>query len=434
LDDGGNVWDAFYDNNSGWHSQQINGPPALPLVGSCTSSPSAAGGLSVSVFGGQQHFAYLDDEGNVWDAFYDNNSGWHSQQINAGSTSCTLGPPAVGGVVTSVFGGQQHFAYLESPSGYGLLLLSVLSNSPANPNSGSVRIDLLGGNDFALAASSDYVSYMFKKQNLTVPDFGISWNWSVGPINGTISYNLHVNSITVGLGSGQFTLTIQGHAHTDSSIGPVNFPDTDFTITQNFSLTVSNSVVTLNALGDPSIGLTGILGSIQGAFNGSLVSAIKPTLDQSRMQLQTSIQSMLNTQTQSVIQSLHKSLQLPAPQVDYSGVTVESDGIILFGSITFTDQVPAYVQFTQRDATNQAGQIELNALASWIPGGTIGNETPSEVAFIWTLSDDSGKQTVITENHKFVTRINRNILGSRICLTVLGTRVTGQSVTDTECQ
>jgi hypothetical protein len=50
-----------------------------------TNGPQAAAGPFVNTFVGfdQQHFAYRDADGIIWDSFYDNPSrSWNCQQIN----------------------------------------------------------------------------------------------------------------------------------------------------------------------------------------------------------------------------------------------------------------------------------------------------------------------------------------------------------------
>jgi hypothetical protein len=107
CDGAGNIWDCWYDgHSSSWNSQQLNN-------GARTTGPSAAAVPAVSVFGQQQHFAYRDSAGVVWDAWYnDTGNSWNLQQLN-GSGGRTDGPPAVAGPVASVFGDQQHFAYTD---------------------------------------------------------------------------------------------------------------------------------------------------------------------------------------------------------------------------------------------------------------------------------------------------------------------------------
>jgi hypothetical protein len=63
LDAGGNIQDCWYDGSGGWHLQQINN-------GGMTPGPSAAGGAFVCVYNRQQHFAYRDADGNIWDSWW----------------------------------------------------------------------------------------------------------------------------------------------------------------------------------------------------------------------------------------------------------------------------------------------------------------------------------------------------------------------------
>src|SRR6516225_6613341 len=87
-DSAGTIWDAFW-NGDQWHLQQTN-------AGGKTTGPAAVpgGGPFVSVYKDQQHFAYLDSAGTIWDAFW-NSDKWNLQQINSGGK--TTGPAAVPG-------------------------------------------------------------------------------------------------------------------------------------------------------------------------------------------------------------------------------------------------------------------------------------------------------------------------------------------------
>src|SRR5438309_1717487 len=87
-----------YDNQ--WHFQQIN-----------TGGHPAAGDIVVSVFDSadQQHFAYPDSAGNIWDSyFWRGGNRWTFQQIN------THGHAPSGGIAVSAFFDQQHFAWKDS--------------------------------------------------------------------------------------------------------------------------------------------------------------------------------------------------------------------------------------------------------------------------------------------------------------------------------
>jgi hypothetical protein len=90
------------------------------------NAPPAASGLFVSVFHNQQHFAYLDatpgNEGAIQDAWWDgDHKQWKLQQINMPGQEGIDAPPAAGGLFVSAFHNQQHFAYLD---GKVLLIVS----------------------------------------------------------------------------------------------------------------------------------------------------------------------------------------------------------------------------------------------------------------------------------------------------------------------
>lgn len=122
LDINGNVQDAWYDPSSGWHIQQINNPgnPSLPGEYVAANAPATSDTPFVSVYRNQQHFTYLDNNSNIQDVWYDS-SAWHLQQINnAGNPSlpdeyvATNGPAAYATRFVSVYNDQQHFTYIEA--------------------------------------------------------------------------------------------------------------------------------------------------------------------------------------------------------------------------------------------------------------------------------------------------------------------------------
>ena len=124
VDPGGNLQDCWYDGPTNrWHLQQINNAngngPTVP--GEYVACPQATapvrdfgpGGPFVCAFGDQQHFAYMDANGNIQDCWYDSPSGsWNLQQVNNGGR--TDGPPVYGSLFVCAFGDQLHFAYVDS--------------------------------------------------------------------------------------------------------------------------------------------------------------------------------------------------------------------------------------------------------------------------------------------------------------------------------
>jgi hypothetical protein len=117
-DGNGNVQDAWRDGG-GWHLRQINDadgkgatvPGPIYIAGHHTlgiddqpvkATAPAVGGLFVSAYNGEHHFAYLDAHGGIEDVWFDGND-WRLQQINAsagvtvsGEYPATGGPPAAG--------------------------------------------------------------------------------------------------------------------------------------------------------------------------------------------------------------------------------------------------------------------------------------------------------------------------------------------------
>lgn len=95
----------------GWNLQQING-------GGRTDGPPVANWMySVTVFNDQQHFTYSDNNGVLWNSWYDGpTSSWNLQQITGSFPfGLTAGPPAntQGEVFVSMFRDQQHFSYMD---------------------------------------------------------------------------------------------------------------------------------------------------------------------------------------------------------------------------------------------------------------------------------------------------------------------------------
>jgi hypothetical protein len=111
-DESGIIWDSWYDG--GWHLQKING-----LDGK-TSGPVAVAGPFIGVFNDQQHFGYLDNTGIISDSWYDGHGNWNLQEINFLSSSDAPAfidtrpgaPPPMVAIWTDGANSQQHFTYL----------------------------------------------------------------------------------------------------------------------------------------------------------------------------------------------------------------------------------------------------------------------------------------------------------------------------------
>src|SRR5271165_1318958 len=130
LDGNGNLQDCWYDGDANqWNLQQINnanaaGPSVANEFVAVPAATAPAGSPFVCTFGNQQHFTYLDGNGNLQDCWYDGDANqWNLQQIN----NATAAGPSVANEFVAVpaatapagspfvctFGNQQHFTYLD---------------------------------------------------------------------------------------------------------------------------------------------------------------------------------------------------------------------------------------------------------------------------------------------------------------------------------
>jgi hypothetical protein len=155
-DAAGNIWDSYYRPDTGkWNLQQINN-------GGVTKGPVAVAGPFIGVYHDQQHFAYLDSAGNLWDSQY-NGSSWSLQRINAGGN--TSGRAAMVGTAASLVSiwtdpsnTQQHFTYLGNDNA----IYDAFWNS--NTNGWQLQKINAGGNTSGPPATSSPFGCVFHSQ------------------------------------------------------------------------------------------------------------------------------------------------------------------------------------------------------------------------------------------------------------------------------
>ena len=113
-DSEGLIWDSWYDGQGQWNLQRING------VGGITAGPAAIAGPFIGLFHQQQHFAYVDGSGIIWDSWYDGQGNWKLQEINflaSNDSPAYIDPnPGAPGPTIAVWtdpgnNSQQHFTY-----------------------------------------------------------------------------------------------------------------------------------------------------------------------------------------------------------------------------------------------------------------------------------------------------------------------------------
>ena len=169
--DNGVIWDAWYNGaNGAWNLQNVNSTPG---GSGKTNGPPAVGDPFVSVFEEQQHFVYFDAFGAIWDAWIEGaGSTWNLQQINAGgATAAPLIAPA-SSLFADVFGQQQHFAYCDVSGALWDAWYDAGSNVWKKQ-----QLTLAGMTDGPAAVSGPFISRFNQQQHFSYVDaVGAIWD------------------------------------------------------------------------------------------------------------------------------------------------------------------------------------------------------------------------------------------------------------------
>ena len=181
LDTAGSIHDCWYDGGRGrWNHQLVNG------AGGATSGPPAAGRPFVWTVGSeQQHFTYRAASGVICDSWYSAGR-WNLQQIN-GPDGHTSGPVASGDPFAGVFRDQQHVAYLDA-AGVVYDCWSAGSTwhlQQVNGAGGLTRGSVAVGGPFIWTAGSEQQHFTYYDAAGTIHDSWIAdGTWNLRHING----------------------------------------------------------------------------------------------------------------------------------------------------------------------------------------------------------------------------------------------------------
>ena len=316
----------------------------------------------------------------------------------------------------------------------GTNALSVLMNmsDAIGDRNSATNVFLGGGDDFALAAGSEFVESAFQS---TIDEIRSR------PLPKYSTYTFTITGGSVELQNGRIVLKIRGTARSPSRWRP-NF---SFTITQNLSLQVIAGAVEL-VIGSMSINASSTLVDIILYFIKSEIRSIRDAaIDQSGVRA--AVRDMFSTETNlgELLTSLTQPTRRkpgdppPAPLFDYgySSIDIRPAGIVLHGWLSLLAWPQPHAEFEQIPISN-TGPLggagigtgsgpDYSALKTWIPGGTI-------LKYEWKSL--SPKTPSLTEEHKFVyinpgpalttgTVSARLIRGFQpLCVTVHGSRLT----------
>jgi peroxiredoxin len=218
-------------------------------------------------------------------------------------------------------------------------------------------------------------------------------------------------------------VNVTGYAYT-----PYPPPNFNFTLSQAFTLNVVGNTIELRASGEPELSPP-IVG-----FVADLLDVMPNTNTEITNQARPVIRDIL-----AGFSDILENLRAPTLDVEYRSVEIGPDGIVLRGGLRLAswDDVVASCYGCQTGFMVGGpgySQFELNALRSWIPGGTIQRYEfswsniliiPAPLPEDWVI--EPGYLGVKEEEHQFVTRFTLEHISLRasvrplnVCVVVRG--------------
>lgn len=298
--------------------------------------------------------------------------------------------------------GVFHFDFELEPEARrpSVMVMLTLTDRTPGPNArASVGAGLLpDGSDFAVAVGSDFVlgvvASLFS---------GLQSSYSYSKLG--VSATVRPGPPTVDLQPGRIVFSIAG----DGTISWFGVDDHfTFSIRQAFTLQVVDGSLEPVPDGDPVVSLDDV--AVGGDYlEGKARTTIREERDAALAANADQIRETLNLgkQLEAILAGIN-----PAPAgVTLTGVEIRPEGIVVPGRIGLAASGPAVVSEVFRAGFN-------DALASWIPGGTIDR-------MVWEQSSfPRGSNLVRVDEHRFVTEPMGITPFAILCLRVEGTRVT----------
>jgi peroxiredoxin len=310
------------------------------------------------------------------------------------------------------------FKTMDDPTRPAFALLADLrADAPPGPDPALVtEILLRDGDDFAIAAGRDYViATLDQAVAAALPPPGTPlFTHGVNAIYKTITYYVFADQVTVDLQPGQIVLSIDGHTTHNSHL----FGDISFTLTQALTLSLVGGVIQLPPVGDPSFTAhDGFWGWFINLIKGSFTGVLRDNSDSAVAQAQPTVQRLLDpSQTLGAVLG---SVGV-ASTLAYTSVEIQTDGIILRGTLSVPPWPPVQVSFAQRNVTNAQGTLvrQADALNSWVPGGTVKKYT-------WLGQRVVRPVVLATDEDRFIASFDApgGSGPGRLCLVVNGSRI-----------
>jgi peroxiredoxin len=305
----------------------------------------------------------------------------------------------------------------DGDPGQALALPLQISGAAAAGNINSVTNNLLGGFEFAIAVSKEYVTTKFAptldKLRQIQKSFDVSTPWPLPDP----TYYLSVTGADLQFKNGSIDLVINAKAITHY----IGFPNYDpIGVTQRLTLVLMGQSVILQA-SDSDLTITGITGLYSGTAN----SRAKTQIIDERNKALPAAQATLTQVFQDILNQLNEALAKfdRFASASYKAVEINPDGIILRGAVAPSGagwRLSPVVDFVE---TTTADGPAYTAFGSWIPGGRI-------EMYRWTWPAGGSVGAIVAmkigkhpDEDRFVLLTPPDVAATgRICLRIEGSR------------
>jgi hypothetical protein len=302
--------------------------------------------------------------------------------------------------------GVRDFAFKTHRSGTteALSLLLTLAVRPgANPNPGQVNQAFVDASeDVAMAVGREFLTdLLLTKAREAVGEIQVSGSQSFLLFTLSFSASVDPNSLQLRLEADRLVAVVEGSGST--TLGGFGFR-----LTTRFGLGVRNGNPALSLPEDPGLEITRgnfVLKGILGLFKGRIVSAIKGAMLASIADLNRELDRLADDS----LSGLLDRFSLPGVQLRLARASISPDAIVLAGNFRIGAAPPVVASFTNQTVPPSTlsafgARIELNALESWIPGGTVR-------LYRWLeVRGDGSVERQIDDRHRFLLRALRDDL------------------------
>lgn len=289
------------------------------------------------------------------------------------------------------------------------LLLNLTDRVPEpDHRAGITEVFLQEADDFAVAIGRDFLEPTLLELMREALPSRISGTESLGfrlfgafiGIRVDYTVSLDLDSVRVELSEGRIRISVDGTLTT-------NWANGTFTVNLDFGLTTDGDRIGLEAPDDPEVRLELDLPFLarfaEGRIAGAMVDGVRTARDRALRDAGPLVQGL-----PSGFHDIFPDLLVPTPEVVYTGVEVQTEGVIVRGTLAFQWQdVVATFETRQLQAEPEDAEgvvrYEWNAFNSWIPGGAIHR-------FRWVYGTEGNILEEIVEEHKFMTEVTRDVL------------------------